>query len=282
MREKVQEGQATMNNLISALEHVRIIHSSAHKTDIQRSELYVKAMSGDLASSAMIRDALLSVKKMSSDKLDDLLSKVSGVIDPALSDLHNQLQRLVEGLGSDGKALRSEHDVRRATLRTTVVAQRVELSKQRSSLSKDDAAYSEIVNSVHDALQNYFSRTLINPSTLFLHEIFLYDLRSPHRDVFTAKPRFAIERALSAPRDYLGCTCCKPSVQGLSPTQPPTAILYQLYLESGALINVYDLWSAFYAILGQEEDDDDDDEPRVLYVLLCVASLWFSPAWSIC
>lgn len=265
---KLQEGQDTVNSMISALEHIQIIHSSTHNTDIQRSELYVEAISGDLANSAMIRDTLLSIKKMPSDRLDNLLSQISGFADTELSGLHNQLRRLVKGLGSNGKALKSEHDVRHQTLRTTVVAQRVELSKQKSLLSRDDAAYSKIVNSVHNVLQSYLSRTSIDPSTLFLHEIFIYDLRSPHRDVFTAKPRFAIERALSAPHDYLGCSCCKASDQGLSSTQPPTAILYQLYLESGALINIFDLWSAFYAIVGREEDDDgdDEDEQKTLYV----------------
>jgi origin recognition complex subunit 3 len=41
----------------------------------------------------------------------------------------------------------------------------------------------------------------------------------------------------------------------LSSTQPATAILYQLYLESGSLVNVSDLWSAFNAIVGEEEDE---------------------------
>lgn len=46
-------------------------------------------------------------------------------------------------------------------------------------------------------------------------------------------------------------------VQGaLSSTQPPTAILYQLYLESGNLINVNDLWLAFNAIVGEDEEDE--------------------------
>ena len=41
----------------------------------------------------------------------------------------------------------------------------------------------------------------------------------------------------------------------LSSTQPATAILYQLYLESGSLVNVSDLWSAFNTIVGEEEDE---------------------------
>ena len=35
-----------------------------------------------------------------------------------------------------------------------------------------------------------------------------------------------------------------------------------MYLESGALINASDLWSAFYAVLGE----DNGDESSVMYV----------------
>jgi len=278
--EQLKQGQTAVNNMNIALEHIETIRSCMHsKADIQRSELYVKAMSGELAGSAMIRDLLLSVKKMPSDSLDELLTQISDLVGQELWDLHQQLQKLVTTMSSHGNPLRSEHDIRHETLRTTVVAQKVELSKQRSSLSKDDAAYSKIVNRVHDVLQSYFSRTFINPQSLFLHEVFIYDLKSPHRDVFTAKPRFAIERALSTPHDYLGCTCCKASDEGLSSTQPPTAILYQLYLESGALINVFDLWSAFYAIVGCE-DGDDSDEQRALYVFIPLPLLLHSSTLS--
>lgn len=46
------------------------------------------------------------------------------------------------------------------------------------------------------------------------------------------------------------------AIQGtLSATQPETAIVYQLYLESGALINVSDLWNAFFAIVGEGSEE---------------------------
>jgi origin recognition complex subunit 3 len=41
-------------------------------------------------------------------------------------------------------------------------------------------------------------------------------------------------------------------------------LLYRLYLESGALINVSDLWSAFNAIL---EDGGEEDSSKVMSVL---------------
>ena len=108
---------------------------------------------------------------------------------------------------------------------------------------------------MHTSLQLSLTR-----ETLFLSEVMIYDLKSPHTEVFQPKPRLAIERALASPHDYLGCDCCS-GVEGshgaLSATQPATAIVYQMYLESGTLINVSDLWSAFHAIAG-----DGDEEKR--------------------
>ena len=72
-----------------------------------------------------------------------------------------------------------------------------------------------------------------------------------------------IERALAAPHDYLGCDCCDNRSRAgdggrgeisLSGTQPATAILYQLYLESGTLINIADLWAAFGAVIRGSAD----------------------------
>lgn len=45
----------------------------------------------------------------------------------------------------------------------------------------------------------------------------------------------------------------------LAPTQPATSLLYRLYLESGALISVADLWSAFSAIIGDEDGGDEKE-----------------------
>ncbi|TKA66944.1 hypothetical protein B0A49_09364 [Cryomyces minteri] len=217
-----------------------------------------------------MRDLLLSVKKSSSDVLSALLEDFVALDDKKLSSavmkLQAQLKRLLDSSQGTSTPLRSEHDLHHSTLRTTVVAQKVELRKQKSDLSKKDSAYSEFLKQFYDLIEIYFSDTLINPKDLFLHEVFLYDLKSPHRDVFMPKPRFAIERALSAPHDYLDCECCVPAGGGLdeatlSSTQPATAILYQLYLESGSLINVSDLWSAFNAILN---DDGDGDEAQVM------------------
>lgn len=51
----------------------------------------------------------------------------------------------------------------------------------------------------------------------------------------------------------------------LAGSQPMTALLYQLYLESGSSINVTDLWSAFSAMIGDEETVEDQ---QTVYVFV--------------
>lgn len=73
------------------------------------------------------------------------------------------------------------------------------------------------------------------------------------------------------PHDYLGCNCCKGLDSALAPSQPPTAVLYQLYLECGAIINAADLWTAFYAVMGNEESENEEaDRERVLWVFFFI------------
>ncbi|KAK8236232.1 origin recognition complex subunit [Phyllosticta capitalensis] len=225
---------------------------------IPLSTLYVRAASGTLLDSPLLRDFLLSVKKAPSDVLARLLAvlhKADAGVD-VVSRLMESLDKLVSA--QPNQPLRSAHDhSATTTLRTTVVAQKVSLAKSASSMSNGDAEYSQIVDELHGRLDGFFREMLLKPQDLFLHEVVVYDLKSPHRDVFMPRPRYVVERALSRPWDYLSCVCCEGSKEGaLSPTQPPVAILYQLYLESGNLINVHDLWLAFNAIIGQESDND--------------------------
>lgn len=257
--QKLNQGQEALRSLVNGLEVIDTIQTCTPSTaPTPWSELYIKAMSGELLSSTILRDLQLSVKKMASDDLSALLDKLSGFSFLSISKSHQDLASLIGQSKGGAVLLRSEHDIRHESLRTTIVAQKVELSKQKSNLSKQDTAYSRIVNDMDAILGEFFSSSLINPQELLLHESFIYDLKSPYRDVFTPKPRYAIERALSCPHDYLGCSCCDASDNGLSPTQPSTAILYQLYLESGALINISDLWSAFQTIVGGNQQENDE------------------------
>ena len=271
-------------NELSVLNHaVQILFSIREALQmtpkVRASTSWTRAASADLLESPLLRETMLSLKKTPSDKFANVLS--------TLEDLSNQKKMPVERTHKGNVAfidvsvvrtqfnslleqqdtstpLRTQHDVRSDSIRTTVVAQKVLLSKHKAALSKQDQVYSDLVTRLHDELELFFEMALINPQTLLFSEIFTYDLKSPHLEVFQPKPRFSIERAMASPHDYLGCDCCGGAdgkESALSITQPATAIVYQLYLESGALINVSDLWSAFKAIAG---DDDDDNESKVM------------------
>ena len=253
--------------LIFAVDALNRIQSTPNcKAKVAWSHLYVRAMSGDLLGSTILEDSLSSVKKLPSDAMHDLLNDLLECApEDEVRSLLKDLNKLTNSLNDPEIPLRSQYDVHHETMRTTVVAQKVSLSKNTSNLSAQDATYTKLVDRVVTQLQNYFENTLINPQDLFLNEILIYDSKSPHRDVFNPRPRHAIERALSSPHDYLGCECCGGAEEGLSSTQPATAILYKLYLESGAVINTADLWSAFWTIVGEEGSEDEDAErERVL------------------
>lgn len=250
----VKQGLTALHDLHNAIVMLHTIQTSlSSKSKTPWSKLWLKAISGDLADSTLIRDLFVSIRRLPSDSMNNLLSEPSLQAVPDIPDLQSSLNALLSTTKDSTTPLRSEHDVSHSTIRTTVIAQKVSLSKHKSTLSKEDAAYSALVHRIDHLLQDYFTTHLIHPKSLPLHEIFLFDIKSPTREVFAPAARQAVERALSAPHDYLDCECCDGRESGLSGTQPATAILYQLYLESGAMINISDLWSAFYAILGPED-----------------------------
>lgn len=268
-----QHELSDLNHAAQVLSNIREALQMTPK--VRASTLWTRAASAELLESPLLRETMLSLKKTPSDKLATLLSSLEilsnlkrmpiektpkgDVKFMNVEDIQKEFNSLLETQDTS-TPLRTQHDVRIDSLRTTVIAQKVLLSKHKATLSKQDQAYSDLVTRLHDELGSFFETALIDPQSLLFSEIFTYDLKSPHVEVFQPKPRFSIERALASPRDYLGCSCCS-GLDGeesiLSATQPATAIVYQLYLESGALINVTDLWSAFKAIAGDEEDDDE-------------------------
>lgn len=229
------------------------------------STVYTSGMSGELKDSRLVKDLLQSTRKLPSNTLRDLLTSLSAYPIPNISSILHDLENLLAARECNASPLRGEYDSHHRTLQTTIIAQKVSLSRRKPALSSQNLAYSELLACFTTQLTQFLHTNLIDPRTLFLHEILIYNLKSPHRDVFTPKPRFAIERALNMPHDYLGCNCCKGLDNALSPSQPPTAVLYQLYLECGAIINGADLWAAFYAVMGNKQSENEEaDRERVL------------------
>ncbi|KAF1932314.1 uncharacterized protein M421DRAFT_289162 [Didymella exigua CBS 183.55] len=285
--DKVIHDTSSAQDKLSFLAHAVSVLFSVREAlqmtpNVKASTIWIRAASADLADSPLLRETMLSLKKTPSNKFADLLSTLRTLSSKktlpyerghkdavATMDVNAIQEEFVSILAQKDTSapLRTEHDVQNDSVRATVVAQKVLLEKHKAALSKQDQAYSDLVTRVHGQLTSFFEMALIDPQTLPSSEVFMYDLKSPHIEVFQPKPRFAVERAMASPHDYLGCDCCG-RVDGkesaLGATQPATAIVYQMYLESGALINVTDLWSAFRAIAG-DEDDDDESKTMALF-----------------
>lgn len=266
----IEAGQRALSTLSHATRVLTLVREALQmSSSVRLSTIWTRAASGELVGSPLLRETMLTIKKIPSDKFSQLLTAIkeceNEYFSMGLQAIEQELGKLVES--NDGnEPLRTQHDVRNDSLRTTVVAQKVLLSKHKAALSEQDKAYSDLVGRFHDDLDRYFGSSFVDPQSLVFAEILIYDLKSPHTEAFQPKPRLAVERSLASPHDYLGCDCCS-GVEGnaaaLNSTQPTTAIVYQMYLESGTLINASDLWSAFNAIVG---DGEEENEPKTMFV----------------
>lgn len=254
-------GQEKMRDIFQS---VRVMHSCLKSPKIAKtpsmSSLSIQALAGELLNSSIVEDIFTTVKTLDSDGLKDFFEVLPHMVtsDSQFQEIQEDLNDLLQAY-EDAAPLRSEYDHRHSVVKTTVVQQRVKLSKGKAKLPKQDIEYTKIVDRVQSVLESYFMETLGKPQDLFLHEVFLFDIRNPLKETFGPRPRFAVERALSNPFDYLISTSEDTGTR-MSTKQPATAILYQLYLESGALVNVHDLWNAFYAVFESDKSNSCDDQ----------------------
>lgn len=262
----LEAGQQQMRNIFEAvkLTYTFLKHLNLSKK-IGVSDISILALSGELHSSQLVDDILNTMKLLDSDGLKGLLATVPGTLadSPQMREIKGDFEALLEAY-PNSKPLRSEYDSRNSVAKATVVQQRVQVTKSKAKQPKQNVEYTQILDRFHATLQAYFAGALVKPQDLFLYELFLLDMKNPLKDTFAPRPRFAIERALSSPFDYLMSTS-DTSENRLSAKQPATAILYQLYLESGAIVNAHDLWSAFYAVF--ESDQGDKCDERVIMAL---------------
>jgi origin recognition complex subunit 3 len=214
--------------------------------------------------SDLYNDVLASLEKLPSDTLESLLRQCplpdasSGVstteVLSTLSDLHEI---------SSGAVIRSAQDPKHTTTSATVSRNNtISLAKHAPKLSKLEKEYTALLQGVYHAMSDYFESRMIDVNKLFMHEAFIYDLKMPLANVFTPRPRYAIERAIDRPGDYLGCDCCAADGQMLegsgSEKLPPTSLLWQLWCEAGNIVNVRDLWEAFSStVVGRGEGEED-------------------------
>jgi origin recognition complex subunit 3 len=209
---EVGASQAALDSMTRAVELLHSIRSSLPMlSDISVSKLYIQALAGDLLDGTALREALLTLKKSPSDQLEAILDSTRPFIsEEAVQELNKLEEDLSTLLSEAGTGLKSQYDVKNQTMRTTVVAQRVELSKQKAQVTEHDASYSELLDSVHEWLKEYFEQHLASAEDVLFWEMFVYKGKRPDRLAFMPTHRQAIEKALSNPHAYLNCDCCKP------------------------------------------------------------------------
>lgn len=189
----------------------------------------------------------------------------------SLTQIQDEIEALVERNKGSRHALKSTYTAQSKVLRTTVVAQKVQLSHDTATLTEDDKALTKAVDSLTELLARQVDCEPI--TSLFLNEVWVYDSQSPYRDAFIPKPGLTFDRALSRPHDYLACSCCKKADGAMMGSLPSTSILYHLYQEAGPLINVADLWTAFYAVVGEDTEANLDERTALAHFYRALAEL---------
>ncbi|RAL63424.1 hypothetical protein DID88_003845 [Monilinia fructigena] len=271
----VQSVQAFIGALKKVLRVMHVVVTSAAEAP-ERINLYMKASTGSLKNSEVVRSIVGSIKRASLHIFLEAVTSLKEAIEKGntelnikpWSDLEPEFYSEIVSIWEDassladlegGRSIRSSYN---KSLRTAVISQKVQISQEKSALTKQDKEFTTLVDRLIQAIQDFVDLAKLQDQ--FLSEIWLYDLKYPYQDAFTSKPRFVIERALSSPHEYLSCACCDPTKEGALMSHPPTAILYKLFLEAGNLINIFDLWSAFVANLGPEYDEGEGNERQAL------------------
>ncbi|KAJ4008167.1 Origin recognition complex subunit 3 [Fusarium irregulare] len=269
VQNSLTERQERIEDFLRAL----LIAKEAEAQAIEFSKAYVDALEDGVSITDNSR-AIESVRRMDVNELLAILGKMVAILrdgdvdlllGPATKqtdvDFRNALSKQLANLGQlhskaqkEGIALRSKYSGQGKVARTTVIAQRVQLSHDSAALTDEDKQLTQIIDDVTALLVKHVQA--LRPGSLLSSESWLYDSRAPSRDVFVPRPRAVLERGLTRPHDYLSCSCCKPGDGEVPATLPATALLYRLYTETGSLINVADLWTAFSALVGDEETDE--------------------------
>ncbi|KAI1006129.1 hypothetical protein K3495_g2092 [Podosphaera aphanis] len=244
-------------NIIHLLRAIHIL-TNASSEPLSKIHVYLIAANGCLRGSKAVQHLLDSIKRITARDLIAFIDKIrdsiyAGAPEMGLAswdenesellaeliDIQSQVSTLEEICSKNGTNLKSSYEIHHKSLRTRVVAQRIQLSHENTLLSDEDKKFTAQIDRLSQLFGSYFS--ISSPHTDPLSEVWTFDSLQHLREVFTPRPRAALERALASPSDYL----CSISTDKLSAKQPVTATLYQMYLESGSLINVFDLWSAF-------------------------------------
>src|SRR5947207_7672567 len=106
----------------------------------------------------------MAVKTLPSDTLLDLFNILPRELADSseLLKLQREFQLLLQNKLGAGP-FRTKYDRHHITHKTTVIEQRVKLTKEDAKLSRQDTEYTLLIDRLHAMLEAYFSDTLIKP-----------------------------------------------------------------------------------------------------------------------
>ena len=280
LREEMKKAfYLTKTRLDSLLRRMCVLARAGNGTS-GKIELYLQALKGTLTDSEKVRGVLSSIKRMSPEELITFVDNIEDVVKNGslefslvgwvqeetslvaqLQEIRKQAISSEEQSKHTGKPIRSSYAIQHKGLRTTIIAQKVQLSYEKSTLSEEDGKFTILVDQLSAMLKEYFS--FEQPEHWFLSEVWLSDSVSTSKNIFTPRPRYSLEHTLAKPSDTI--LSCDPSIEVLSSSTVPTAILYNMYLESGSVINIADLRTSFFSVM--EVDDSGGLDERAILML---------------
>ena len=215
VKDHLRKGRDLLTSLTQALEILSVIRSCLSAfPEIPQSSLYVKAFWNKIVGSYMIRDLLLATQKANMEDLNNLLETLLTLVDKknhaSLNELLNQGSKSAttkEKATGSSRTLKS-HKKGQGTAGS--IDEKVISNKKYQSLNNDNQKLARMRIGTQKFLEAFFAEIFVDPRKVFLAEILVFDTKSPLREAFMPRPRFTLERALSAPHDYLNCSCCFP------------------------------------------------------------------------
>lgn len=133
--------------------------------------------------------------------------------------------------------------------------------RQLSCRSRAPSAHDNIKTRLLDNLIVIFETHLVSPCSLPLHEIFYFDQVSSLKTHLSASPRASIQTAMSDPHFYLPSAGAVSDQTSLDSNMPDLCIAYQLHLECGRHINLYDWLTAYVSVVQTENDEKVKQTP---------------------
>ena len=262
----VLTGIDTLRHINERVQHLVTLYQYLHPKDVSALQLHAQLLNSlpSINESPAYETLIERLKLIKSDDLITLMFAHQSILPNIAGQSLSQLTTAVS-------KLHTKHSV--SAISSVYSSQTLSATTKVSNHSSADREYTKILDDLLGKLATYFSpppspssaSIFVDPSTLFMNEAFLFTTRSPLSSTFVPRPRFAIERALSRPSDYLGCECCNDptslhynSAKGNNEREA-TSVLYNLVNEAGREINVRDLWDTFRQVLSPTEQDVDVD-----------------------